>query len=253
MEFIRLGSIVVALAISLALTACHYYSNRLNRATPAGQERLASFAGGVAVAYVFLHMLPELVEGNEAVGRVVAEHLQLTPLYDLSVFLVALLSFNLYFGLEHLAARSAQRGNSLAAYRLHLALYGLHNALITYTMPLRVQTGIVYALVFTAAMGLNFSLHDRHFNQSFPRQFDHGGRLFLAGSLLLGWLASAITDPINVLAVSLMIAFLSGSIIFGVFRSQLPDLANSRYGWFSGGLLGTAAVLAWQAWMRGGH
>ena len=30
---------------------------------------LTPFAGGVAASYVFLPMLPELIEGNEAIGK----------------------------------------------------------------------------------------------------------------------------------------------------------------------------------------
>ncbi|MCB2225799.1 MAG: ZIP family metal transporter [Desulfarculaceae bacterium] len=253
MEFIRLGSIVEALVITLVLMLSHYFSRVVARIPGGNEKRLRSFAGGVAVAYVFLHMLPELVEGRDAVGEVLGQVEHLTPLLDLGIFMVALLGFTIYYGLELLAMRSAERSPSAEGkvYALHLGMYCLYNFLITYTMPLRVQTGLGYAAIFTAAMALHFTFTDRGLNRHFPRRFNQGGRLLLVGSLGAGWVVTALTDPINVLAVSLMIAFLSGSILYNVFKEELPTERESSYPWFSLGLGLTTALLALEAYI--GH
>lgn len=249
LEFINLGSIEAALFITLLLMASHYASPLITRIPGLGQARIGSFAGGVAVSYVFLHMLPELVEGNQAIGRVLEGVVPLTPLVDLGIFFLALAGFSLYYGLELHAGRAGARGGQAAAgaYRLHLGMYCLYNFLITYTMPLRVQTGFSFAAIFTFAMALHFVLTDRGFNRHFHARFSLRGRLLLLASLLAGWVVTALTDPISVLLVSLMIAFLSGSILYNVFREELPAESGSSYPAFLLGLLLTAGLLALQA------
>jgi len=252
LEFINLGSELVALIITLALMVSHYLSPLIRRIPGISERQAASFAGGVAVAYVFLHMLPELVEGNATVGRVLSRVEHLTPLLDLGIFMVALLGFTLYYGLELLAQKAAVKSPEAEGkvYALHLGMYCLYNFLITYTMPLRVQTGLVYALIFTVAMALHFILSDRNFNRHFPKRFSLGGRLILLGSLAAGWVVTALTDPIDVMAVSLMIAFLSGSILYNVFKEELPGERNSSYACFTLGLGIVTALLAMEAFVR---
>ena len=61
------------------------------RKLPLVPERdMGSFAGGLAVAYVFLHLLPEIAAGNEAIGEALSDVLEPTPLLELAIFLVAL-------------------------------------------------------------------------------------------------------------------------------------------------------------------
>lgn len=244
MEYISLGSITIAFAMTAVLMVCHYLSPLITKIPGLDKRKTTSFAGGVAVSYVFLHMLPELVEGNEAIGEFLKKDISQTPIVDLGIFIVALFGFNLYYGLEQLArkASAGQTGSINQIYRLHLIMYCLYNFLITYTMPLRVQTGILYSIIFTAAMGLHFTMMDRNFNRHFSRNFSVNGRIILVLALLLGWVVTAITDPINVLAVCLMIAFLSGSILYNVFREELP-LENTSYLAFSLGLIITAGLL----------
>lgn len=254
MEFIKLGSIHIALIITLALMVSHYLSPLIRRIPGLDERQVASFAGGVAVAYVFLHMLPELVEGNANLGRLLARMEHLTPLLDLAIFMVALLGFTLYYGLELLAQRAAERSPQAQGriYTLHLGMYCVYNFLITYTMPLRVQTGLVYALIFTVAMALHFVLSDRNFNRHFRHHFSLSGRLILLASLAAGWVVTALTEPINVMAVSLMIAFLSGSILYNVFKEELPAERNSSYPCFTLGLGVVTALLALEAYLGRG-
>lgn len=185
MEFINLGNMLVALVITLALMVSHYLSPLISKIPGAGERRITSFAGGFAVAYVFLHMLPELVEGNAAIGEALKEVVPLTPLLDLGIFLLALFGFTVYYGLELLAQKSAQQGGqaTMRVYHLHLFMYCLYNFMITYTMPLRVQTGVFYAVIFTVAMGLHFILSDRNFNRHFHEQFSLGGASAALGLL----------------------------------------------------------------------
>ena len=86
-------SLWAALAITLGLAGLHPLGPTLQRVRLVLERGFTSFGGGMAAAYVFLYLLPRLAEGNEAVGRVLEDRIELTPLTDLAVFVVALLGF----------------------------------------------------------------------------------------------------------------------------------------------------------------
>jgi hypothetical protein len=244
MEYITIGNIWLAFLITLALVAVHVGALAVYAGVGPARRKVASFGGGLAVAYVFLHMLPELVEGNEAIGKVLEGSVRLTPFVDILIFIVALCGFNLYYGLELLARREARHGRAVSmTYSLHLFAFAVYNILISYTMPLRVQTGRIYAIIFTVAIGMHLFMTDRGLKRRFSRRFGAPARLFLIGSLLLGWGVSAVTEPINVFYASLLIAFLSGSILFNVFKEEIPTEAESSYPFFVLGVVAMALPL----------
>lgn len=245
MEFIKLGSIWGSFVITFILMACHYLSPLIKKIPHLNSRKIISFSGGIAVAYVFLHMLPELVEGNSSIGKLLLQTKSLTALLDLGIFIIALFGFNIYFGLEVLAARVklSHRSSIKNVYFLHLMMYGIYNFLITYTMPLRVQSGIPYAIMFTFVIGFHFIFVDRNFNQNFHRYFSTSGRLFLLSALFFGWLITALTNPMNIVLVSFMIAFLSGSVLYTVFREELPTTKKSSFIMFTAGILLLSIIL----------
>ena len=65
---------VLAIGLTAFVSMTHIFALRilnsalLNR-TSSRQDAIASFAGGVAIAYVFVHLLPELAGGEEAFDR----------------------------------------------------------------------------------------------------------------------------------------------------------------------------------------
>ncbi len=88
-------SLWAALAIAIFLAAVHLAAPAWNRRPAASSRAAASFGGGIAVAYVFLHLLPELAAGNEEIGEALADEVTNT----------------------------------------HFTVFFVYNALITYTMP----------------------------------------------------------------------------------------------------------------------
>jgi hypothetical protein len=263
-------SLVGALVAAVALAALHLAAPHIRRLPLVPERATGSFAGGLAVAYVFLHLLPEIAEGNEAIGAALSDVVEPTPLVDLGIFLVALAGFAAFYGLQRLADRQApaparsavpvgvgapaggQRSTEerepepepAGVYWLHLGSFMVYNALITYTMALRLRTGVAFAVLFTIAMGLHFVLTDRSLEEHYPRRFPHSGRLLLAGALLAGWLLDALFAPTSALLVALLTALLGGSILLNVFKEELPSTGRSSYPWFLVGLVLYAGLLA---------
>lgn len=240
----------VALAATLLLVLFHYLSPWFANHLPGNGRAFVSFAGGVAVAYVFLHMLPNLVEYNKPIGRYLLNNQWLTPFTELLIYIVALLGFLIYYGFDLLAERYRTEGhNDGMVYGLHLTMFCLYNFLITYTMSLRALTSITATVLFTFAMALHFVLTDRKFSRFYRKQFNRLGRFILISALLVGWLCSVIFDPVNVLVAALMLAFLAGSVLLNVFREELPATGLTSYFWFSFGALLIMFVLLLQTWV----
>jgi hypothetical protein len=240
------AALVGALVIAVVLTALHALAPRIRQLPLVPEAATGSFAGGTAVAYVFLHLLPELAQGNEALGEALDEVLRATPLLELGIFFVALAGFTLFYGLDRLARAAGESAprSSAGAFWLHLSSFAVYNALITYTMPLRLHTGIAFAVLFSIAMGLHFILTDRTLSEHYPRRFARFGRPALAGALLLGWLTAALVAPTSALLVALLTAFLGGSILLNVFKEELPSGPTSSFPWFFGGLVLYSGLLA---------
>ncbi len=55
---------IAALIAALGLAAVHLFAQRMRFIALVPRSRWLSAAGGVSVAYVFVHVLPELAEGS---------------------------------------------------------------------------------------------------------------------------------------------------------------------------------------------
>ncbi|NJC23947.1 hypothetical protein BJ994_003023 [Arthrobacter pigmenti] len=239
-------AIAGSLIIALVLAGLHLAALRIRKLPLVPEHVTGSFAGGLAVAYVFLHLLPEIAEGNEAIGELLEDTIEVTPLFDLGIFVVALTGFTAFYGLDRLATRRRTRdsGESGGVYWLHVGAFAIYNALITYTMTLRLETGVLFAILFSIAMGLHFVLTDRHLEEHYPRRFRTSGRLVLAGALILGWALSALFAPTSTVVVAILTALLGGSVLLNVFKEELPSNRGSSFPWFLAGLVLYSALLA---------
>lgn len=252
------ASVWIAAALTMVLAGLHLAAPHIRKLPFVPERYMGSFAGGLAVAYVFLHLLPEIAAGNEAIGEALSDVLEPTPLLELGIFLVALAGFTAFYGLERLATThgardtlpaeaGARRGGaveSAGVYWLHLGSFMVYNVLITYTMVLRVRTGLLFAVLFTVAMGLHFVLTDRGLTEHYPHRFRAHGRLLLAAALVAGWVLAAIFAPTSTLLVALLTALLGGSVLLNVFKEEVPTNRSSSFAWFSIGLVLYSVLLA---------
>jgi hypothetical protein len=244
----------IALIATLILILFHYLSPWFANHLPGEGKEFISFSGGVAIAYVFLHMLPDLVEYNKPIGIFLIKNQWLTPFTELAIYIVALMGFLIYYGFELIAERYQDlKQNVTLVYRLHLLMFCLYNFLITYTMCLLALSSIAATFIFTFAMSLHFVLTDRKFSRLYSTRFNHLGRFILMLALASGWLCSALFDPVNVLVASFMVAFLAGSILLNVFREELPASGLISYCWFSVGTILITLILLIQAWLTVKH
>lgn len=235
---------VLTFLAAAGLALVHLFARRLRFLEGVPRSVWLSFAGGVSVAYVFVHLLPDLGEHQEAVSAASAP-----GFLERHVYLMALTGLVLFYGLERAALLSrGKRGAGADAgsrvFWLHIGSFTVYNALIGYLITRRdIQSGSGL-LLFVIAFGLHFLVNDSGLREHHKEAYDRVGRWLLAGAVLLGWAAGQLLD-LPAAAVALIFAFLAGGVVLNVLKEELPEERESRFWSFAlGAVLYTLLLLA---------
>lgn len=235
----------LSLFAACAMATLHLFADKLRFLDSTPRSRWLSAAGGMSVAYVFLHLLPELARGQAVIedaaqGRFgfLENHAYLTAFAGLIVF----------YGLER-AAKTSRRtrqeddrddASTGAVFRLHMISFLAYNVLIGYLLV--ANAGSVRNLAFFfAAMSLHFLVTDYGMREHYKDAYRHG-RWLLAAAVLGGWVVG-MTTAVSEIVLSLLIAFLGGGIILNVLKEELPEERQSRFGAFLLGGVAYAVLL----------
>lgn len=229
------------------LAAVHVFAGRLRFLEGVPRSRWLSFAGGVAVAYVVVRILPELSEGQR---RVEEEADALLPFLEQHVYLLTLVGLVAFYGVERLSAGSRSRNRSSAGrdvtdslvFAISIGAFALYNGVIGYVVADFDATREDSLLAFTAALAVHFLVNDFGLREHHKDAYAHVGRWVLVAAVLLGWLVGR-TWEISEPGIALLIAFLAGGIVLNTFKEELPDERESRFLPFLVGAAGYAALL----------
>lgn len=232
-----------------------------------------SIAGGVAVAYVFVHLLPELAAGQEQISRAVRAGTAGAfgeRFAERHVYLIALGGLAVFYGLDKLAKRS--RGQALEGARasdagdsgsrtsgrdqaispdaattpgvfwLHMASFGVYNLLVGYLLMHREQPGLAGLAFFTVAMALHFLVTDFGLLEDHKSPYRRVGRWVLVAAVFAGVAIGAASD-LSPAALAVLVAFLAGGVVLNVLKEEVPSERRSRFWAFLLGMGGYAALL----------
>ncbi|NHN49012.1 hypothetical protein G9464_15620 [Halostella sp. JP-L12] len=230
--------------LALALAFVHAAAKHLRLSGVVPRSGWLSFGGGVSVAYVFVHVLPELGAGQVAIEE--AQHALVDEL-AYHAYLIALAGFALFHGLERWAVRARgdddeadtgitvrsdddEDGSGNPVFWAHLLSYGLLNAIIGYLLVEYATSGDS-ALLFAVAMGFHFLINDDSLRRHHPGVYDRTGRWVLAAAVLGGWGFAAVADLTHP-ALMAAFAFVSGGVILNVIKEELPTDRKSRFDYF---------------------
>ncbi len=222
----------LALVFAICLALIHLGARRFAFTGAAPRSRWLSLAGGASVAYVFVHILPELKKGQDVVVRA---DLPLNFL-EHHVYIVALLGFVTFYGLERLAIRSrrlsqVERGEDATTpmvFWIHILSFACLNALVGYLLLHREQPGLDSLIFFGIAMGAHFLVNDYGLRRHHKAAYNRVGCWLLAGSVLVGWSIGRLTS-IHELMLAVLFAFLAGGVILNVIKEELPAEQESLF------------------------
>jgi len=186
---------------------------------------MASFSGGMAVAYVFLHLVPELDEGHELVGE--------------RIYFVALLGFTLLYGVRH---RLSRRPDARSAhYAVHTAIGAVYTGLLVFTLGNQLPETVPLTIVFVLSIGMHLLGGDIGSLEDFGDRFRNQSRYVLAAAAAFGYVLSLVREP-HEMAVDVLTAILAGFMLFTIFREELPDIGKARFRAFLLGLIAFAVL-----------
>lgn len=229
--------VLLPLAAAVGLALIHVLADRIHSLHGIPRSVWLSFAGGTSVAFVFVHLLPELHRAQTVVRREVGA--ALGALED-HVYLAALVGVVVYYGAEHRALRHVGRrgdgppGRHGAAgfFWVHIALFALYNALLGYLLMREARAdGLGFALLWLALV-LHLFSNDFALRQHHEHDYHRVGRWVLAGSVLLGWAVGAFA-PLHEAVFAMPLAFAAGGIVLNALKEELPAERESRFWGFA--------------------
>lgn len=235
--------------VALVFAAIHVASPAMSFLRTKRRSIWLSLAGGVSVAYVFVHVLPELAKFQSGF-RSEVEASSLLSRFESHIYLIALLGLGTFYGLHRMvrqAASSQKRpgghsGSSLNAFRIHLVSYALYNALIGYLLLHREEQDLRGLALYSVAMGFHFIVNDQGMREDHGAAYDKRGRWILAAAPLIGWGIGAVVT-LHPLLISSLFGFLMGGVVLNVLKEELPDNRESRFWAFALGAAIYAVIL----------
>ena len=222
-------NLIFTIICALALALIHIYASKLKFLDTIPRSRWLSMASGVSVAYVFVHLLPDLNEQQE-----IFTESEIFSFIEHHVYLMALIGLAIFYGLERMVTESQQdERNKVEAdiYWIHIISFALYNALIGYLLFHREESGLRSLFLYAIAMGLHFIVNDYGLNQDHQSTYRHSGRWILATAIIIGSVIGW-GGNISAAAISVLFSFLAGGIILNVLKEELPEERQSNFGAF---------------------
>ena len=226
----------------ITIGSCHWLAALISHRPDAEQHRWASAGGGAGLAYVFIHLLPELASGGRTISEAVNMHRYLpTAMTESLLFLVTLVGVVIPYALNVISQQHPASRRWTGSARL--ATFALINYLYAYSLPSLLTTGISYGVLFTVAISTHILLAERTLAREHPTAFRRRFRWIGCTALVVGSVQAAALHPVSDLTLALATAFVGGGLLISVFRQELPDTDHSRLGWFGLGLMGMTTLL----------
>ena len=237
---------LVSLAAVMALAFVHFAAGKLRFLEGTPRSAWLSAAGGVSVAYVFVHLLPDMGEAQRTLSETVGQWL---GEIERHVYVIALVGLVAFYGVERAAVtsrchRPTSGGQDVISHRvfwIHIASFTAYNGLIGYLIHQRGDEGSTQNVVlFAVAMGLHFVVTDYGLREHYKDAYHRVARWILSLAILAGWSIGLIRE-IHEAALAVLLAFLAGGVILNVLKEELPEKRESRFGPF---LIGAGAYAA---------
>ena len=240
----------VAVLCVLAIGSCHWLASWVASRSELQQRRWSSVGGGTGLAYVFVHLLPELASGGSELSKArgLIDYVP-TSLVEALLFLIALLGVLVVFSLNVLM-KQRDDAPPLAVW-LQLSSFAAINYLYAYSLPSLITTGVGYGILFTVAISAHVLLMDRYAAEHHPQRFRRRNRWIGSAALVLGLVHAFVFHPVDALTLATATAFLGGGLLMAVFRDELPDLQQTRLPWLLAGCGGMGGLLLLQLLLSG--
>jgi zinc transporter ZupT len=235
-----------ASVLAIALVHIWVAQADLPRAKP--RSAWLSLAGGAALAYVFVYVLPKLAAKQDILLR--ASDAGILGFLEHHAYLVALAGFLVFYGVDRAieSTRDAATGNVGSTMRFHLAFdlevaaFAAYNVLLGYLIVNRQTPGMMPLLLITIAFVLHVLGSDYGLRSQNPAVYARLICWLLVGCIVLGWTLGqfvTVSDPV----LALWFAFLAGAITIIVIKDEMPSAQHARFWPFLAGAASYTGLL----------
>jgi hypothetical protein len=186
-----------------------------------------SFSGGVAVAYVYIHLIPELHKITDIAGSSIT-------------FSITLLGTIVYFGAAKFVKKSKNTTDSRLAFVTHMTTLIPYFFLLGYFLD-RLNTLIALGS-YTIAIGIHLVGFGYDLKEDHKEKYTYSTAGTLAVVLIAGTIVSYV-HKLDELMLNLLLAFLTGGILLNSIKEEIPPENQSRFWAFAAGAISIGILL----------
>ncbi|SDO11710.1 hypothetical protein [Alkalicoccus daliensis] len=208
-----------AFIVVMIFLTIQVFANKIISSSSLDKIQWMSLAGGIAVSYIFVYILPSLHHEQEDFGETAFELAMESELY-----FFGLIGIVVFYTLTKIAERHRHQKNATIKDRfffVQIVLFFMYNTLISYIM-FAADQDIEQLVFYGTAVGLHFMTvaHDMYRENS--ERYLLYGRYVLAAGIFIGW-AVATFVPHSSVVLAIVFSFISGAIMFNVIKNELPS------------------------------
>lgn len=230
---------ILSALVVLLLVLVHVFAGSIINLNPLPRKKWLSLAGGISVAFVFLHILPELNYMQESLS---GEKL-LPPLFENDLYVLAMCGILLFYGLErgiiYFQEKRSTENKSVADKTIfwnHIGVFALFNAIIGYYLHNEMHVDDLSSFLTSLALGFHLLIIDYSLLLHHNKIYDEIGRWIMTGGVIFGWgigIVFTISDSVSYT----LFALLAGAIVVNSFKEELPKEKESNYTFFLIGVI----------------
>lgn len=233
--------------LAIGFVAIHLYSRHLPFLDRTPRSWLLSAAGGISVAYVFIHLLPELNRHNKVLDKSI--HSEALVFFENHTYIVAMLGLAIFYGLDRMVKASKKKQEetqnnrpSIGVFWIHLSVFFLYNSLIGYLLLHGGKKDMTELLFYFFGLAFHFLTSDHSLRNAHKEVYDRLGRWALAAAILIGWGVGMSVD-VDERVIAVLFAVLAGGVILNVMKEELPEEKESNFWAFASGMASYTVLL----------
>lgn len=233
---------------ALLLTLVHFSADKL-KFSYIPRSKWLSLAGGISVAYIFMHVMPELQEWQEVFVETTT--FRTIQFLEHHLYLISLFGLMIFYGLEraaklskesHRNAPDKQASHNVRVFWVHIISFSIYNFLIGYLLVHREENSFRNLAFFVVAMGFHFLVNDYGLIDHYKEDYKKKGRWIVALAIIAGWIVGVLTE-ITQLYIGIIFGFVAGGIILNILKEELPEERKSNFWAFAFGVIAYATLL----------
>lgn len=215
---------------TLVLILVHLAAPRMSSWLAKKENNINSFGGGMAISYVFIHLLPEIGEGKEHLG--------------IFTFIITLAGFTLFSFLSQLIKqRESQHKAAKKKYGLSLLGMWFYSFILIVGLPFDYSQSHAHIMLMTFAAMLHVIHSDYELESEHAVLFKKKGRFILATAPIIGLLVRWFLLDDSDLIVHAITSILAGAMIYSIARKDVPTGNRYTIIWFVLGILTYTGLL----------